>query len=241
MVGCRSGSVNLGRGAVSLKAVLPGPQRRERRDVVGQRMPGVRCGGRLTAGSAARRNGLVASSSADRRRQRRLAAVALGLLARLSLPRSRHWPVRPRARSEGSRACIRARSTRACRAAARELAKRRPHLLRRAFEQLARNRPRTACRRRTRRRAVHAPGERDVPRGMAGDVEHVQRDARCRGTSTRVVFRERTRARRESTRAPDRTPARAEALDERRARRPRDRDGDASRGSREIVRPSRSR
>ena len=126
-------------GTAVMKRVLPRAQCRERRHVVGATGgPRALAAARLTAGIAARRNGLVACSSRDRRRQRRHAALALGLLARLRAAAARHCPARPRARSAGWRACTRGRSRRASPGgSAASLRQRRPHLRRRAFEQAA--------------------------------------------------------------------------------------------------------
>ena len=91
-----------------------------------------------------------------------------------------------------------------------ELAKRRPHLLRRALEQLAAARREQRIAAEHDRRAVHAADVRDMPRGMSGDVEHVERVADAARRRPRRLPRARACAR-ESTRGPDRRPARRTA------------------------------
>ena len=88
-----------------------------------------------------------------------------------------------------------------------ELAKRRPHLSWRALEQLAAARREQRIAAEHDGDAVHAAGVRDMPRGMSGDIEHVERTADAAHVD-HVIFRECARARgnRLAGRTVDRRP-----------------------------------
>ena len=90
--------------------------------------PACACAAANTAGSAARRNGLVASSSSMRRRHGRQAAIALGLLARLPLDQRRVARLdRAREAQVRERVLVPAVDTRIARQR-RELRQRRDHI-----------------------------------------------------------------------------------------------------------------
>ena len=196
----------------------------------------------LTAGRCARRNGLVARSSPIVEGTRRLAAIALGLLARLRAPAGPRCPARPPARSEGSRACTRARNRRASRAAARRAPT--------ATSTSAAACPRTGGR--------SPPANSVSPQksdGRAADVAEVARCGRrcgrarrCTSKRTRRVPARRSGRRRASAlRAPGNRLARGSEHGHRRSARAapgcrrRGRRDDASRGWRVSASPSRSR
>ena len=133
-----------------------------------------------TAGSAARRNGLVARSSVHRRRHRRQARDRASPARALPLAQRRVAGLDRAARSAGWRACTRARSRRACRpASAASFASEADHLRRRAFEEpaAAAGEERVAGERD--RHAVARSDVGDLPRRMARHVEHARARARC--------------------------------------------------------------
>ena len=168
----------------------------ERRDVVRQRAARMRRGGaRAPAATPARRNGLVARSSPIVDGSVGSPRVALGLLARVRARERRDCRARPRARSEGSRACTRGRSRRASPAAARRASTATSTSAPACPRTGGRSPPRTACRRRT---AAGAPPTSPTyamwPAVWPGMSSTSNVERRCPGTSTRSPSRQRLRA-----------------------------------------------
>jgi hypothetical protein len=164
----------------------------------------------LTAGSAARRNGLVARSSPivpDRRRQRRHSAIALILLARPPLDQHRIAGLDGERKAEvRDRVFVAAVHARVGRERG-ELTERRPHLRRRAFEQPAASGGEQRVAAENRGSTSRRLDECDMAHRVARNVEHIERDPDSRHVHA-IAFHERYRATRNRfTRAPAPAPA----------------------------------
>src|SRR5262249_51616269 len=182
-------------GPEPLERVLPGAQGREGLDIPRERPSGVPFRRRTHVGNRRAEEGIGRALEPDRGRQGGLSLLALRLLARLPVPQ--RGVVRLDGLGEakiGERVLVAAIHARIV-GQGRQCRQRRPHLLRRAFEQLAATGGEQRIAAEYGWRSAHVAEIRDVSGGVARNVHHAQRNGQS-GNVDDVTLDQGTRARR---------------------------------------------